>query len=543
MKLRSTTHGIAREEGTPSSDAFGVRTWGETVMAVLADGAGMGEPAREAAQRAVRSLLENYEARPRTWSPQRALTEFTQLLNRTLYQESLARFDRPEMVSTLAATVIEGDRLYGVNIGDSRVCLARNGTLEVLSEDHVEADRTHVLTRALGMAPDVEPHVFERTLQNGDITLLCSDGVSNHLSTDELAGELAASGTARGIVKAAHKCASEETMDDMSAIVLDVAQTGRLRAMSERDLSIPASLRKGEVIDGYELVRSFQDSDRVWLAEKNGQRVVLKFAPLEAADSEAHLNAFVRETWNATRLDSENIISAHEPAGQTARYYVMEFVDAPSLSKVLQDRRLSVDSAIGLGRFLGEAGSTLLRRDLVHGDIKPENILCVGDYAKLSFKLLDLGSAAEVFSVTSRAGTASYLAPERFHGAPISERTEIFAMGVTLYQSLTQAFPFGRIERFQTPAFHAAKRPTKLNPNIPPWLEAVILRAVARNPQRRYQHYSEFIYDLAHPEKVEPFFEDDAPLLERNPLGFYKAGFYILLLLTLWLLMQLLTRP
>ena len=542
MKLRSTTHGIAREEGTPSSDAFGVRAWGETVIAVLADGAGMGEPAREAAQRAVRSLLENYEARPRTWSPQRALSEFTQLLNRTLYQESLARFDRPEMVSTLAATVIEGDRLFGVNIGDSRVCLARNGTLEVLSEDHVETDRTHVLTRALGMAPDVEPHVFERTLQNGDITLLCSDGVSNHLSTDALAGELATGGTARGIVKAAHQHATAETMDDMSAIVLDVAQTGRLREMSDRDLSIPGSLRKGETIDGYELVRPFQDSNRVWLAEKSGQRVVLKFAPLEAAESEAHFSAFVRETWNATRLDSGNFVSAYEPMVRTARYYVMEFVDAPSLSKVLQDRRLSVDSAVGLGRFLVESGLNLLRRDLVHGDIKPENILCVGDYAKLSFKLLDLGSAAEVFSVTSRAGTASYLAPERFHSAPISERTEIFAMGVTLYQSLTQAFPYGRIERFQTPVFHAAKRPTTLNSNIPPWLEAVILRAIARNPQRRYQHYSEFTYDLTHPEKVEPFFEDNAPLLERNPLGFYKAGFYTLLLLALWLLMQLLTR-
>jgi serine/threonine protein kinase len=542
MKLRSTTHGIAREEGTPSSDAFAVRTWGETVVAVLADGAGSGEPAREAARRAVRSMIENYEARPRTWSPPRALREFTQLLNRALYQESLARFHQPEMISTLAAAVIEGDRLFGVNIGDSRVCLARGGSIEILSRDHVEPERTNVLTRALGMSTDVEAHFFERELHTGDIAFLCSDGVSNHLTTETLAAELATGATARSIVKSARKFATDETMDDMSAIVLDVAEIGRIRAMSERDLSIPSVLRKGEMIDGYELVRAFQDSDRVWLAEKEGQRVVLKFAPREAIDSEAHLNAFTRETWNATRLSSDVFVRAYEPAGQTARYYVMEFVDAPSLSTVLHSRRLSVDSAIGLGRFLGEAGSTLLRHDVVHGDIKPENILCVGDYAKLSFKLLDLGSSAEVFSVTSRAGTASYLAPERFHNAPISERTEIFAMGVTLYQSLTGAYPYGRIERFQTPVFQPAKRPTKLNPNIPPWLEAVILRAIARSASRRYQHYSEFSYDLAHPEKVEPFFEDDAPLIERNPLGFYKVGFYALLLLALWLLLQLLTR-
>lgn len=542
MKLRSTTHGIAREEGSPSSDAFAVRAWGETVVAVLADGAGAGEPAREAARRAVRSLMENYEARPRTWSPERALREFTQLVNRTLYQESLARFQQPEMISTLAAAVIEGDRLFGVNIGDSRVCLARSGSIEVLSQDHVEPDRTNVLTRALGMTTEVEPHFFERELRNGDIAFLCSDGVSNHLTTATLAVELATGATARSIVKAARQQATHETMDDMSAIVLDVAQTGKLQAMNDRDLSVPGPLRKGQMIDGYELLRAFQDSDRVWLAEKDGRRVVLKFAPREASDSEAHLNAFTRETWNATRLDSEAFVRSHEPAGQTVRYYAMEFVDAPSLSKVLQDRLLSVDSAIGLGRFLVDAASILLRHDLVHGDIKPENILCVGDYARLSFKMLDLGSAAEVFSVTSRAGTASYLAPERFHAAPISERTEIFAIGVTLYQSLTGTYPYGRIERFQTPVFQACKRPTKLNPNLPPWLEAVVLRAVALNPQRRYQHYSELAFDLCHPEKVEPFFEDDAPLMERNPLGFYKAGFYALLLLALWLLMQLLTR-
>src|SRR4029079_11198604 len=170
--------------------------------------------------------------------------------------------------------------------------------------------------------------------------------------------------------------------------------------------------------------------------------------------------------------------------------------DAPSLSKVLQDRLLSVDSAIGLGRFLVDASSILLRHDLVHGDIKPENILCVGDYARLTFKLLDLGSAAEVFSVTSRAGTASYLAPERFHGAPTSERTEIFSIGVTLYQALTGAYPYGRIERFQTPVFHHAKNPVKLNPNIPPWLASLLLHALAPDPERRYQNYSEVLFDL-----------------------------------------------
>lgn len=543
MKVHHTAYSLPCQEGTPSSDAFAVRTWGQTVVAVLSDGAGTGEPAREAAQRAVRAVAENYDAKPKSWAPQRALQEFTHLVNRTLYQESLARFDRTEMVATLAAAVIEGDRLYGVNVGDSRVCLLRHGECRQLSHDHIDADRKNLLTRALGLAPEVEPHVFNAELIDGDLVFLCSDGISNHLSGDELAAALEKRSGARSIVATARAQAAPETMDDMTAIVLDVTKIGKLRAMNERPLTIPDTLRKGDVIDGFHLIRPFQNADRVWLAEKDGLRVVLKFAPREAIDSEAHLNAFTRETWNATRLDAPCLVRAHEPVAQTARYYAMEFVDAPNLANVLQARKLSVDSAIALGQFLCDAGRALLRHDLVHGDIKPENILCVGDYAKLVFKLVDVGSAAAVFSVSSRAGTPSYLAPERFQNAPISERTEIFAVGVTMYQAVTGALPYGEIERFQTPHFSAPKRPSKLNPNLPPWLDSVILRAVERKAERRYQHFSELAYDLGHPDNVQPCFDEHAPLLERNPLGFYKTGFFILLAVCVWLAFKLLSQP
>ena len=542
MKIYPTSYGIACEEGHPSSDAFAVKSWDETVMAVLSDGAGVGAAARDAAQRAVRCAIESYEVRPRAWSTKRALHEVTQLINRTLYQESLARFDRPEMVATLAAAVIEGDHLYGVNVGDSRVCLARNGELLVLSREHREEHRFNVLTQALGMSAAIEPHVFELELHEGDVAFLCSDGVANHLSDAKLAAALKERNTARTIVLAARTGAKPETMDDMSAIVLDIAETGKLRRMKDRALAIPNTLRKGEVIDGFELQRSFADADRVWLAEKDTQKVVLKFAPREAQQSEAHLDAFTRETWNAIRLTDDCFVKAWECPAQTARYYAMEFVDAPSLQRVLGSRKLSVDSAVALGQFLTNAAQSLLRRDLAHGDIKPHNILCVGDYARLTFKLVDLGSATPIFSVTSRAGTPSYLAPERFHEAPISEGTEIFAIGVTLYEALSGTLPYGQIERFQTPTFHSATRLIKLNPNVPHWLDALVMRAIAIRPSMRYQHYSELAYALAHPEQVEPFFDRHASLLERDPLKFYKFGFFLLLVISIALTLLLLLK-
>ena len=508
MKVSLTSFGLPRD-GVESEDSFAVKAWDETVIAVLADGTGAARRGKEASTRIVESLISNYAARPTSWSPERALTEFTRLINRTLHHESLLRDASPEMISTLSVAVVEGNRLYGLNVGDSRVYLSRGGRLSQISEDHVDAAMKHVLHRAIGLEPDVAPHCFERELADGDVAFLCSDGVSNVLGDDDLGARLAKRSAARAIVQHARSVASDEMLDDMSAIVIDIAENWQTARREPTPLLIPATLRKGDVIDGYELVRPFQHSERVWLVSKDGQRWTMKFAPVEACDNEAVLHQFVKETWNATRLRAEFFVEASVPEKATARYYVMEFVEAPSLKMLLASRRLSVDEAVELGRFLIAASAHLLRLDLVHGDIKPENILVISDYDRLRFKLIDLGSAAEIFSVSTRAGTASYLAPERFHNAQISERTEIFAIGVTLYLAVTGAFPYGEIERFQTPVFQAAKAPARLNPNLPPWLESLILRAIAIDPERRYRHYSEVAFDLANPlGKVEPFFSN-----------------------------------
>ncbi len=538
MKIQVSTCALPRDEGGACADAVAWQQRGESLLAVLCDGAGTGRPALEAARRAAAMFAGNYAVRPRAWTPERTLLEFARQLSRTFYQESMAREGRVEMVCTLAVAVIEGTRLHGLNAGDSRVYLSRGGALRQLSLDHSDPEQPGFITRALGLAAEVEPHVFSCDVQDGDAVLLCSDGVSNHLTPQRIALALTDHLSARSLVLEARQNATAESLDDAGAIVLDIRSTGTLRAMTERPLLIPQALHKGSAIDGWQLLRSFQGTDRVWLAEKNGTRAVLKFAPLEARDSAAHLDAFIRETWNATRLKTEHFVHAEEPPDQTARYYVMEFVEAPSLHTVLRERRLSVDSAAGLGKFLTAAARDLLRLDLAHGDIKPENILCIGDYAQLSFKLVDLGSAAELFSVSSRAGTASYLAPERFQGTPLSERTEIFAIGVTLYQALTGRLPYGEVERFQTPAFTAPRRPSRWNPNIPPWLDAVILRAIARQPDRRYEHYTELQHDLDHPDGVQPWFEDDTPLLQRNPVAFWRTACFILLAVVIWMAMK-----
>jgi serine/threonine protein kinase len=497
-----------------------------------------------AARRAVEMFHDYYLTRPKAWSARRALSEFTNQINRLFFQESQQRYNSPELLCTLSVVAIEGDRLYGLSVGDSPVYLCRRGVVTRLTEPHsLAADGLdHVVTRAVGLEATIEPHCFECAIERGDVIMLCSDGVSTVLSATQLHDLLVRESSARTVVSAANDATAEnESMrDDASAVVLHVLEPGWRDDGGRAPLVVVPTLRAGDTIDNFQLIRSLQDGDRVWLAAgSDGTQRVLKFAPIEAAEDEARRDAFVREVWNATRIHSSDFVRAIAPEAGALRYYVMDFVEAPTLREILQTGRLPVEEAIVLGRTLLRAGQFLLTRNLAHGDFKPDNLLVIRSSELPRFLLLDLGSSADVFSVTSRVGTPSYLAPERFHGGPLSERTEIYAIGVILYEALTRAYPYGEVERFQTPRFEAnPRRPSRLNTAVPPWLDSVILRAVAADPESRYQNFSEMTFELEHPEKVIPYHRKDAPLLERNPLKFYKTLSLVLLLLCLWLLAQ-----
>ena len=311
MKILHTSFGLAHDAKQSSRDSYAVKAWDETVIAVMADGSGSSEEAREAAERTVQSLVNNYQTRPRSWSPQKALTEFTRRINRTLHQDSLSRFGEAELVTTVSVAVVEGDRLYGLNVGDTRIYLAREGNLTRLSCDHVAKDDgfTHVLERAIGLAEEVDPFCFEAELKDGDVAFLCSDGVYNTLDEGRIATKLHSRSGARSIIAEARELSTAETSDDLSAIVLDIQTTGKLRAEKALPLAVPDRLRKGDVIDGFSLVRPFQHSDRVWLATREGQRFTLKFAPVETLESEELTNLFIKEVWNATRLQEYEVFS------------------------------------------------------------------------------------------------------------------------------------------------------------------------------------------------------------------------------------------
>ena len=114
---------------------------------------------------------------------------------------------------------------------------------------------------------------------------------------------------------------------------------------------------------------------------------------------------------------------------------------------------------------------------------------------------------------------------------------------MTLYQALAGQLPFGEIERFQTPVFRDPKPPGTHNPLVPLWLDAIIMRACAIQPERRYSHFSELLFDLTNPEKVRPWHSDNAPLIERHPVLFWKITAIIFALIAFALAIRLAMVP
>jgi len=535
-KQNIETSGFTLAKGTQlkGDDFFEVKVMENITVAVVCDGVGSAMQGGEAAKRTSNFLVHSLKNRPKSWSMEKSIKHFIENINRVLYLESMEDYEREELVTTLTVVVIEGDRLYGANVGDSRIYLARNGQFSQLSNDHSmdEEGMENVLTAAMGLEESVAPYYFENNLLAGDKILLCSDGLYNELKQDELSDGLKIG--ASFLVKKASKLHNDNLPDDTTAVVIEIKELDPRLKLKQSDLIIQDHYKVDEVIDGYRLIKPLIQNNRTWLCENKGVQYVIKFALPEAKDDEMMLDLFVKEVWMAKRLKAGFFPKAVIPKKRTHRYYIMSFIEGPSLKEFTAKKPISVDMGIELATFLLNMSQFLTKLDLVHGDIKPENIIITKRKEKLVFKMVDFGSITEAYSDVTRAGTPSYLAPERFNQAPITEQTEVYAIGVTLYEALTKKFPFGEIEPFQNPSFDKnPKHPTKYNAKIPDWFESIILRAIETDTNKRYHNYSEMLYEISNPSKVKPYFDKNLSFIERNEKMVYKVGFIVMFVLNI----------
>jgi serine/threonine protein kinase len=189
-------------------------------------------------------------------------------------------------------------------------------------------------------------------------------------------------------------------------------------------------------------------------------------------------------------------------------YLVMEFLDGEDLSQVLSDRgRMSASEVVALGRQIGDALRTAHRAGVTHRDIKPQNIrLTTAGVAKLIDWGIARPSAGTRLTQTGLfIGTPAYIAPEIWEGGEADQRTDIYALGIVLYELLTGRVPFDA----ETPAaimrLHLQAAPPPLavfRRDLPLGLESIVLKALARQPEYRFQSADELLVALMNPERA-----------------------------------------
>jgi eukaryotic-like serine/threonine-protein kinase len=264
----------------------------------------------------------------------------------------------------------------------------------------------------------------------------------------------------------------------------------------------------GTVFDGrYRIIRKLGAGGMadVYLAEDQelGRRVAIKILNDRHAADDSFVERFRREAKNAAGLSHPNIVSIYDRGEAEGTYYIaMEFLDGRSLKELIVARGPApVKIAVDYARQTLAAVGAAHRHGIVHRDIKPHNVL-VGGEGRL--KVTDFGiarsGASQMTEVGSIIGTAQYLSPEQARGAPVDQTSDLYSVGVVLYEMLTGQVPFTGDTPLEIAMKHLSEVPTppsELRPEVPHDLDSVVLRALAKEPSERYQSAEEMDADLA----------------------------------------------
>src|ERR671925_861396 len=262
------------------------------------------------------------------------------------------------------------------------------------------------------------------------------------------------------------------------------------------------------LFDGrYRIVRKLGSGGmaNVYLAEDEelGRRVAIKVLNERHANDDSFIERFRREAKNAAGLSHPNIVSIYDRGEAEGTYYIaMEYLDGRSLKELIVGRGPApVKTAIDYARQILAAVGFAHRHGIVHRDIKPHNVVVDADGR---LKVTDFGiarsGASQMTEVGSIIGTAQYLSPEQARGAPVDQRSDVYSVGIVLYEMLTGKVPFTGDTPLEIAMKHLSEvpvPPSELRDDVPDDLDLVVLRALAKDPEDRYQSAEEMDADLA----------------------------------------------
>jgi len=556
-------------------------------IVAIADGVSTGGMGKEAAQTTVTSLVRDYYGTPETWDTTVALDRIIGAQNAWL--AGLNRRRHPVLgLTTLTAVVLRGQSYSLAHVGDTRAYLLRAGHLMQLTSDHVvdHPDFRHQLLRCVGAEDRLVVDYSQGDLQVGDVFVLLSDGVHNVLPGKRLsalvlpaslsgrAGETGvdAKALSQQLVDAAMAAG---TTDNVTALVVRVL--GLLDANLQDEnrqaqaLPVPRRLKVGSLLDGLSVTALVADNGVNLLYQVRDVASQKLYAiktlhPARAQDPQERA-MLAHEAWLAKRMQSsraaDHLVHLHDhPPGvkaASAFYLLYDWHAGETLQQQLDRKHaFSLPQVLTIATQAAKALGRLHRQSVIHRDIKPAN-LHQGEDGML--RVLDLGVA-----LTGRepeamrqlhAGTPSYINPEQWGfgvkpggaGGDIAQelpdaQSDLFALGVTLYQLLTGKLPYGEVLPYQAGRYyHDPIPPSRHNPEVPIWLDHVVLKAVARDKRQRFETAEELLLALERGASRPLTAPPASRLIQRDPAGLWKVGLVISVLVNLLLIYWLLFLP
>jgi serine/threonine protein phosphatase PrpC len=540
------------------------------LVAAIADGVSSGGRGLEAAQTTVMSVVQDYFGCPDTWDTTVVLDRLIGAQNAWLADHNRRRQgagnEGGAAMTTITALVLRGHAFTLAHVGDTRAWLVRGTECVQLTQDHSfdHPDQRSRLTRAVGLDDRVRIDFLQGELHIGDVFVLTTDGVHGALKRQRLAA-LACEGDAQAASQALVDAAlAAGGRDNASALVLRVRglAAGRLEdsLVQGRQLPVPGRLKIGDRLDAYTITAQVANTGvhRLYQARVTGTQELVAIKTLhEARATDREERAMLaHEAWLGSRVapgsgmhGDAGFVGVREPENATAFYTVFEWHPGRTLEQMLGDgERFEVPDIVAGTLAVARALGRLHRHGVIHRDIKPGNIH-LGDDGQ--WRVLDLGvavSGSEPKALrTLHAGTPSYMNPEQWSAdqhVPADAGSDLYALGVVLYQWLTGKLPYGEVEPYQTGRFRRDPRPpSRLRPDVPIWLDHVTLKAIALDAKLRFETAEEFVLALERGASRPLAAPAATPLVARDPTALWKIALGVSLLFNLLLVYWLLFLP
>ena len=266
-----------------------------------------------------------------------------------------------------------------------------------------------------------------------------------------------------------------------------------------------ASARKGTIVDDrYKLDHKIGSGGMadVWLADDQelGRKVAIKILHDNFAQDKEFVERFRLEAQSAAGLQHPNVVSIFDRGEFKDTYFIaMEYVDGPQLKQLVKGG-MGTQDAIDFTRQILNAARFAHRKGIVHRDLKPQNVLIDEDgRARVTDFGIARGESSDITATGSVMGTAQYLSPEQAQGKETTPRSDIYSIGVILYEALTGRVPFegdSAVAVALKQVSETPRRPSAVNPQIPPALDAVVMRALAKDPDARFNDADAFMKAL-----------------------------------------------